>query len=253
MKQTCAILIFLLFLSSEVFAQAVAPSTSFDDREACEENKGVWREFGNGCVDECYPKFDKFVICTSAVTFGCDCGKGRCWNEKSCASVAQYKKVFDKKFEEEQKLQQESKNKRKAEADANAGKIVDDLIAKNGTRTSTSDVAGAVKNNYNEFYNKNVDPAVNNAITATESAITSANKNLSEAAKQNLPSIDLPSDIPPEAPPIIINSGKAEVPSLFLEQEKAKQSNQSQTTGNQAGQANSPANSAQTLPVIALP
>ena len=247
MKKTCAILIFLLFLSSEVFAQAVAPSTSFDDRQACEENKGVWREFGNGCVDECYPKFDKFTICTSAITFGCDCGKGRCWNEKSCVSVIQYKKIFDKEFEEEQKMQQEAKQKRQAESAANAALIVDDIIAKNANR-GTSDVAGAIKNNYNEFYDTKVDPAVNNAITATGSAITSADKNLNDMSKQNTPAANIP-----EAPPIVIDTSKAQVPTLFLEQEKAKQQNQSQTTGNQPGSTNSTAPNAQTLPVIPLP
>ena len=242
MKQTCAILIFLLFLSSEVFAQAVATSTSFDDRAVCEENKGVWREFGNGCVDECYPKFDKFVICTSAITFGCDCGKGRCWNEKSCASVIQYKKVFDQKFDEEKKIQEEAKQKRKAESDYNAGVIVDDLIKKNQNRiTSVSDVEGTIKNNYSEFYNANIDPATSGVINAAQSVISKADKSLDSATAEIMP---------PEAPPIVINNSNAEVPSLFLKQEKTKQQNQVQATGNQSGSTNT---AAQTLPIIPLP
>ncbi len=117
----------LVFFSCQVFAQ-MPRSTSFDDRPICEEAKGVWREFGNGCVDFCHPKFDQFSICTQALTYGCDCGKGRCWDGKTCVSQQSYKEIFDVEQAKEKKLLDEAKEKRKEAARANEEQIMTKLL-----------------------------------------------------------------------------------------------------------------------------
>ena len=98
-----------LFLFSFLIAPSLvnaqfARSTSFDDRPICEESKGIWREFGNGCADNCESKFDKYEVCTTAITYACDCGKGRCWNKNKCIAMSAYKVIFDKEAEENEKL-----------------------------------------------------------------------------------------------------------------------------------------------------
>ncbi len=79
-------------------------STSFDTRPLCDENKGVWREFGNGCADSCYSKFDKYSICTQELVFSCDCGQGRCWANNKCMFINDYKKIYEKESEKLEKI-----------------------------------------------------------------------------------------------------------------------------------------------------
>jgi len=95
---------FITFLITSTTKAQVTRSTTFDDRQACNENKGLWREFGNGCGDNCTNKFDQYEICTRALTFACDCGKGRCWHNNQCLTIASYKEIFDKESAEEEKL-----------------------------------------------------------------------------------------------------------------------------------------------------
>lgn len=94
-----------LFLLTISFAnaQSIRP-TSFDNRKVCNESNGIWREFGNGCGDDCVSKFDQYEICTNAITYGCDCGKGRCWHDDRCMSIKSYKKIFDEESAEKEKL-----------------------------------------------------------------------------------------------------------------------------------------------------
>jgi hypothetical protein len=253
MKKNWTILICFLLFSFGSRAENSVVSTTFDDRPICEQQKGVWREYGNGCVDECESKFDQFTICTSAITYGCDCGKGRCWNEKSCVPVAVYKKTFDKKFEEEQKLLQEAKKKRQGEYQENTTTIVNDLIAKKQNTPASPDVAGSIKNNYDQFYQKNIDPAITGITNVTDNTISQVNKNLEKSGQNQLPQISIAPtpEAVPVAPPIVIdNNDKAQIPAMFLEQEKAKQLLQQQTSNNQQAPAT---NNASQLPIIPLP
>jgi len=57
-----------------------------DDAELeCARVEGNWREFGNGCVDSCdLARNPETILCIQALTYGCDCGPGRCWNGESC-------------------------------------------------------------------------------------------------------------------------------------------------------------------------
>ncbi len=114
--------VFLLF-SHLAIAQTIRPTT-FDDRNICEDSKGVWRQFGNGCANNCESAFDKFAMCTNALVFSCDCGKNRCWNGETCLALKDYKKIYDIEEAKNQKILDAAKEKRKADALANEQEIM---------------------------------------------------------------------------------------------------------------------------------
>lgn len=116
-----------VFFGQETFGQITRP-TSFDDRPICQETKGVWRQFGNGCADDCRSKFDQFSICTQALTYGCDCGKSRCWNGDKCVSQKSYKEIFDVEMAADAKLLNEAKEKRKLAAKENEQQILSKFV-----------------------------------------------------------------------------------------------------------------------------
>lgn len=201
-----SVVVFLLasiFFSFSSSAQ-IARSTTFDDRPSCEENKGVWRQYGDGCVDECEPKLDKFSICTRAVTFGCDCGKGRCFDEGTCVSFKDYKKKYDARQAEEKKILDAAKEKRKAELIANQSTITNNLIAK------AQQAPVSAQNNYADFYRDKVaEPIPVEAVTTIPTNIIPS----------GVTKIDPPIAA---APTIVIQNSNAEIPPLFLQQEKAR-------------------------------
>ena len=104
-----------IFLNKNAFADIVR-STTFDDRLSCEKSRGSWRDFGNSCVDKCAFKFDKYAVCSYAITFGCDCGKNRCLYEDKCIFVDEYKKIDDQRILEDKKTIDEVKKKRATRA-----------------------------------------------------------------------------------------------------------------------------------------
>lgn len=53
-------------------------------QQQCREEGGEWRQFPNGCVDSCNYARNPDVICTQALTMGCDCGPEQCWNGAAC-------------------------------------------------------------------------------------------------------------------------------------------------------------------------
>jgi len=105
----------LIFLNKNAFADIVR-STTFDDRLSCEKSRGSWRDFGNSCVDKCNFKFDKYAVCSYAITFGCDCGKNRCLYEDKCIFVDEYKKIDDQRILDDKKAIDEVKQKRATRA-----------------------------------------------------------------------------------------------------------------------------------------
>jgi len=105
----------LIFLNKNAYADIVR-STTFDDRLSCEKSRGSWRDFGNSCVDKCTFRFDKYAVCSYAITFGCDCGKNRCLYEDKCIFVDEYKKIDDQRILEDQKTIDEVKQKRATRA-----------------------------------------------------------------------------------------------------------------------------------------
>jgi len=131
--------ILLFIISSQAFSQAVR-FTTFDDRPVCEEVRGVWRQFGDGCIDECSAKFDKFSICPQVLAYGCDCGRNRCWNGDTCIMRKDYKKIFDEERAQEKKILDVAKDKRKSEAKANQQFILNSLAKKNEEKITDEDL-----------------------------------------------------------------------------------------------------------------
>jgi hypothetical protein len=66
-----------------------------EQKQLCERQKGFWKQFSNGCVDNCISKISKMSMCTMSLTFGCYCGETKCWNESqnSCIEIEDYKKL----------------------------------------------------------------------------------------------------------------------------------------------------------------
>ena len=51
----------------------------------CLRVSGEWIEFNNGCVDSCdYRRNPEEISCIQVLTSGCECGKDKCWNGKTC-------------------------------------------------------------------------------------------------------------------------------------------------------------------------
>lgn len=230
-------LFFFFIFSSSSFAQSMR-FTSFDDRAACESSKGVWRQFGNGCVDECRPKLDQFYICTGAITNGCECGKGRCWDGETCISIESYKKIFEVEQVEEEKILNEAKEKRKEAAKVNQEAIMNKLISKavvadSNTNPNSDPNApqNSPSNNLGEFFKDKIE-ATKEASKNSKYREINVNEPAEKKEEEVLPAVMLPgvTEVPFD---------NSSVPPFFLQQEKNKQ---------KAGQSSEPK-----LPEIPLP
>ncbi|MFT6332569.1 MAG: hypothetical protein ACJAW3_000911 [Lentimonas sp.] len=62
----------------------------------CGKKGGSWKQFQNGCADNCGSTISKFAVCTQRATYGCDCGESKCWDNKNgiCANTEQYRNSF---------------------------------------------------------------------------------------------------------------------------------------------------------------
>ncbi len=232
---------FSLISWSEAPAQ-ITRSTTFDDRSLCEEVKGVWRQFGNGCADHCEPKFDEFIICTQNTIYACDCGKGRCWNGETCVSLESYKKIYEAKVDKERKILDEAREKRKALAKESEQAILAKLMKKDEKAASSP--------------------------SSPTSNATQLQQNAQKIRGALIPSANTDNDeIPPLSPEqeaalkkrIQNRRENATVPPLFLQREQAKQalsnlqnqgSDQAKTSQTAPNQENS---TLPELPVVPLP
>jgi hypothetical protein len=83
-----------------------------DDKDICERQKGVWREFGSSCADNCYDQEVFFRLCAGSVVYACDCGKSKCWDYNQCIPVKEYQKIVEKekkRLEEERLIKEEER------------------------------------------------------------------------------------------------------------------------------------------------
>ncbi len=61
------------------------PNILEDPELECGRIGGIWKEFSSGCVDSCFKeRSEEPPICTTAMTFSCDCGPTACWNGETC-------------------------------------------------------------------------------------------------------------------------------------------------------------------------
>lgn len=262
----------ILFLTSSFAFDALAQivrSTSFDERPICEESKGVWRQFGNSCVDDCRSKFDQFQICADSSAFGCDCGKGRCWNGEFCVGMRDYKKVFDREQEEDQKILSEAKAKRAAAAKENRNAIMTKLTSSvDAPASNPSDPkASQPSNNLAQFYK---DKDAN--LAPKEVVVKDVQKTPEEVAIEMpkpaglLKVLDTPqkkSESPAEDKSAASKTNP-KIPPLFLQQQKAKEEeaaaaaqnknkNPEATTPGAPTQSNTTSPALPSLPEIPLP
>ncbi len=209
-----------LLFSQQSFSQSVR-FTTFDDRPACEDSKGVWREYGTSCLDWCYPKFDQFSFCSRKVEFGCDCGFNRCWNGDSCVGMAKYQEVYDKKKAEEDKMIAEVREKRKADFEANQQLMLEYLVSQSLSSVNSENPQdpqnpeaqqAKPNNNLAEFYKDfNPNPIVPNI-----------NINPNKVVNNQAPT-QQPIKISPAKTIDIPVSGSPKIPPLFLQQQKEKE------------------------------
>ena len=136
MRLFLSIFIFICAIALQSSVAQVTRSTTFDNREICEKDKAVWREFGNGCVDSCRAKFDRFSMCSAALTYACDCGRNRCWYDGRCVEIKDYKKAFD-----EQKMFEEERFKELKELRAEEFKANTNAILRNIKRSRANSTA----------------------------------------------------------------------------------------------------------------
>lgn len=148
-------------------------------------------------------------MCAQAITFGCECGKTRCWNGEVCVLLSDYKEIFDKKLTEEQKVLDEAKEKRKAMAKGNEEKVLKKL-----SNVVVNDTAQQVKNGQSESQNQVADSQK----AAQDKNSADGKKTIQEMAQ------DLKKKV------------EGKIPPLFLQQEEAKKQAQEtvQETSDQA-------------------
>ena len=160
-------IIFYFILSIIIFNSeiAVAREAYIDQKESCEKQNGLWREFGNDCAGECYAQGEKLAICAAAITFSCDCGVGRCLENGECTNTQKYleKVVQMKKEDEERKLALEEKAKKLAE---NKKPVEEN---KNEKQKTDIEVNSQVNNVVEDVANK-AKSSVNDAVSTVSSA-----------------------------------------------------------------------------------
>lgn len=210
-----AVIFFLLALDSF----ATSHSTTFDNRPVCEEAKGVWREFGNSCTQDCEHIFNQYKICPNSITFGCDCGEGRCWLDNKCVAISEYKITYREKVrkekEDEEKLAKERDEKIKNDPRLRA--YLYDIYKLKERQAAQN--AQAAQNQQNNQTNKPAQNQQNN------NPIAPAPQEV-----QLLPTQPMPNQ-PVAIPQIGSSSIVRQVPPAFIEQEKQKQAAQQQDHG----------------------
>lgn len=178
------------------FCCAFSRPVTFEDRDVCEESGGVWRQFGNSCVDSCEAKLNELSICTKITVSSCECGKSRCFDDekKICVALKDYKKIFDARLAEERKLAEEMRKKREEQSTKSEQSILSNLEDKKEEKESN-------QNTSNEDKPKEVEAEV----------------------KPQTPPLENPLKTPsPQPPSPTINNNSAPVPPLFLKKEQEK-------------------------------
>ena len=222
----------LLFISTKYSCADFIRSTTFNDRSLCDLNKGVWREFGNGCVDNCSAKFDNYMICTNAITYGCDCGKGKCWHENKCIKLSEYEKIYSIKKEQDEQNFQKQKNARQEELKAfqqeRLGKLIADKYSANSGENQQNQDSDpnkqqkpSITNNYNQFYGQEY---ANHQILNNQNQNNDLSSNGQQINNQNNQQDSFLGSVLKDQPSENKNQ-EFEIPPVFLLKEKIKEEN----------------------------
>lgn len=66
-----------------IFNRSTSP-----EQKLCESQGGSLKQFSNGCVDSCdYQRNPEEIMCVQVLTYGCECGPDKCWEENQCINV----------------------------------------------------------------------------------------------------------------------------------------------------------------------
>lgn len=84
----CYLLLFVI--TAVILAKLAFGANSYDVREVCESKKGIWREFGDDCANNCALEGRNRIICVPKITYSCDCPKDQCWDYYRCVEKTQY-------------------------------------------------------------------------------------------------------------------------------------------------------------------
>lgn len=70
--------------ATAIYLSATQEPVVLTEEQICAQANATWKEFSNGCADNCLGSEVRF--CTQALTMGCDCGNSKCWNGNSCVA-----------------------------------------------------------------------------------------------------------------------------------------------------------------------
>ncbi len=202
--------VLLIILCKAAFALSSRP-TSFEDRTSCEESKGVWRQFGNGCADNCEAKLDEFSVCTQSLIYSCECGQKRCWNNNSCVLMSEFEKDYKIKKNAEQKSLSAARKKREALFKANRNKILANFSGQNGSNNQNASQENLVQDSQQIDLGKN-----------RESKIVINNPEVPISENKNVET-DLSAIQPPAENTNSSENSSSEVPPLFLQKQAKEQ------------------------------
>jgi len=84
MKQIVKILLIfhILFLNFNYSFAKQQEKQELSSQSRCEQQEGLWKNFGNGCADSCFKYENERVMCTMAFVWACDCGEGSCYDSE---------------------------------------------------------------------------------------------------------------------------------------------------------------------------
>jgi hypothetical protein len=243
MKKIVKLLLLIFLGTTDVFAQVIR-STTFDNREICEKEGGVWRQFGNGCVDSCKAKLDRFTVCSMALTYGCDCGKERCLDDNKCVKISDYKEIFDKEQKAEKEKQEKQKEARKDQYRNVRNYMLSDLSKTKDLENNKSNEQGFFKkdNQVKTESNNNLEQFKNNNLNNSSSSpiINVLTKPVLEKNDKNL---DADSTTPVQQ--------KFQIPSLFLKNNNDDVKKDDSKSSNKLTEDNT--SSEEALPKVPLP
>ena len=79
------VFVFLIVILFGYWMLKLNPEILEDSEQECLRVGGEWIEFNNGCVDSCdYRRNPVDISCIQVLTYGCECGKDKCWNGETC-------------------------------------------------------------------------------------------------------------------------------------------------------------------------
>lgn len=104
--------LFILSILLSINIAYAIDNTSFESKPQCLREMGNWRKFSSDCGGTCKSEFDEYAICAKTITYSCDCGHDKCWDNNNCILKSDYEKIYKRKEQEKKKKLQELREQR---------------------------------------------------------------------------------------------------------------------------------------------